>query len=81
LDTAEQAWIPLNKLVAWDGNVRKTAGADTALHELASSIAAHGLINNLVVKPQRKDTYAVVTGGRRLAALQLLAKVNFWGVR
>jgi len=33
------------------------------------------------VKPHRKDTYAVVTGGRRLAALQLLAKVNFWGIR
>ena len=34
--------IPLNKLTAWDGNVRKTAGADTALAELAASIAAHG---------------------------------------
>src|ERR1022692_1980054 len=32
--------IPLNKLTAWDGNVRKTAGADTALAELAASIAA-----------------------------------------
>jgi ParB family transcriptional regulator, chromosome partitioning protein len=68
--------IPLNKLVAWDGNVRKTAGADTSLHELASSIAAHGLINNLVVKPHKKDTHAVIAGGRRLAALQLLAKAG-----
>jgi ParB family transcriptional regulator, chromosome partitioning protein len=66
--------IPLNKLVAWDGNVRKTAGADTSLHELASSIAAHGLINNLVVKPHRKDSFTVMAGGRRLTALQLLAK-------
>jgi ParB family chromosome partitioning protein len=66
--------IPPHKPVAWDGNVRKTAGADSTVHELASSIAAHGLINNLVVRPHRKDTYAVVTGGRRLAALQLLAK-------
>ena len=57
--------IPLNKLVAWDGNVRKTAGTDTSLHELASSIAAHGLINNLVVKPHKKDTYAVITDGLR----------------
>jgi Tfp pilus assembly protein FimT len=31
--------IPLNKLVAWPNNVRKTAGADDAFHELASSIA------------------------------------------
>jgi len=37
--------IPLNKLLAWNGNVRKTAGADTALAELAASIVAHGLIN------------------------------------
>ena len=36
--------IPLNRLVAWDGNVRKTAGADTALAEPAASIGAHGLL-------------------------------------
>jgi len=66
--------IPLNKLVAWKGNVRKTAGADTALAELAASIAAHGLLQSLVVRKGRRDTYAVVAGGRRLAALQSLAE-------
>src|SRR5690242_1705437 len=66
--------IPLNKLVAWDGNVRKTAGADTALAELAASIAAHGLINNLVVLPEKDGLHPVVTGGRRLAAHQLLVE-------
>src|ERR1035437_1747519 len=66
--------IPLNKLVAWDGNVRKTAGADTALAELAASIAAHGLLQSLVVRKGKRDTYAVVAGGRRLAALQSLAE-------
>src|ERR1017187_9676698 len=66
--------IPLHKLVAWDGNVRKTAGADTALAELAASIAAHGLLQSLVVRKGRRDTYAVVAGGRRLAALQSLAE-------
>jgi ParB family chromosome partitioning protein len=66
--------IPLNKLVAWDGNVRKTAGADTALAELAASIAAHGLLQSLVVRKGRRDTYAVVAGGRRLTALQSLAE-------
>jgi ParB family transcriptional regulator, chromosome partitioning protein len=65
--------IPLNKLTAWKGNVRKTAGADTALAELAASIAAHDLLQSLVVRKGRSDTYAVVAGGRRLAALQLLA--------
>jgi ParB family transcriptional regulator, chromosome partitioning protein len=65
--------IPLNKLVASEDNVRKTAGADTALHELASSIAAHGLLQSLVVRKRKKGKFAVVAGGRRLAALLLLA--------
>lgn len=65
--------IPLNKLVAWSGNVRKTAGSDTGLAELAASIAAHGLLNNLIVRKDRKGKHAVIAGGRRLAALQLLA--------
>ncbi len=67
------ALIPLNKLTAWDGNVRKTVGADTALAELAVSIAAHGLLQSLVVRREKNGAYAVVAGGRRFAALQLLA--------
>jgi len=47
--------------------------ADTALAELAASIAAHGLLNNLVVRKDRKGKHAVIAGGRRLAALQLVA--------
>jgi ParB-like chromosome segregation protein Spo0J len=35
--------IPLNKLNAWQDNVRKI-GADNGLGELAASIAAHGLL-------------------------------------
>ena len=70
----ETTSIPLNKLVAWDGNVRKTAGADTALAELAASIAAHGLLQSLVVRKGKRGTYAVVAGGRRLAALNSLAE-------
>ena len=66
--------IPLNQLVAWNGNVRKTAGADTALAELAASIAAHGLLQSLVVRRHKGDKFAVVAGGRRLAALQSLAE-------
>jgi hypothetical protein len=46
--------ISLNKLIAWDGNVRKT-DSDKAISELAASIAAHGLLQSLVV---RKDTGA-----------------------
>lgn len=66
--------IPLNKLAAWDGNVRKTAGADTALAELAASIASHGLLQSLVVRNGKKGKFAVVAGGRRLQALQQLAE-------
>ena len=64
--------ITLDKLVAWEGNVRKTA-TDSGLEELAASIAAHGLLQSLVVRKHGKSKYAVVAGGRRLQALQRLA--------
>jgi ParB family chromosome partitioning protein len=66
--------IPLNKLVASQDNVRRTAAPDASLGELAASIAAHGLLQSLVVRKHRKNKFAVVAGGRRLAALQLLAE-------
>ena len=64
--------IPLNKLVPFAGNVRKTQNK-RFIAELAASIRAHGLQQNLVV---RKDgaKYAVVAGGQRLKALMQLAK-------
>lgn len=69
--------IPLNKLVAWDGNVRRT-GASEAIDELAASITAHGLLQALVVRkvPGKKGNgkYAVIAGRRRLQALQLLTE-------
>ncbi|MBV9081721.1 MAG: ParB N-terminal domain-containing protein [Acidobacteriaceae bacterium] len=46
----ETTSIPLHKLTASGSNVRKTAGADTALAELAASIASHGLLQSLVVR-------------------------------
>ena len=64
--------IPLGKLVASEDNVRRTAATDASLQELAASIAAHGLLQSLVVRKHRKGKFAVVAGGRRLAALQLL---------
>lgn len=70
--------IPLNKLVPAPCNVRKTGAL--AIDDLAASIAAHGLLQNLQAralwrndgKPTGK--YEVVAGGRRLAALKRLAK-------
>lgn len=64
--------IPLNKLTAWDGNVRKTQNK-AGIDELAASIKAHGLQQNLVVRKDGRK-FAVVAGGRRLKALQRLAK-------
>ena len=70
--------IPLNKLKPSPANVRKT-GADVGLEEFAASIAAHGLLQPLVVEPERnggEETgwYLVTAGERRRKALRILAK-------
>jgi len=67
--------IPLNKLLAWDGNVRKTE-ADKNIGELAASIGAHGLLQSLVVRKDKRGKYAVVAGRRRLLALEFLAQAG-----
>ena len=64
--------IPLNKLSVWSGNVRKT-GAGEAIDELAASIEAHGLLQPLIIRKEKRGRYAVVAGQRRLMALALLA--------
>lgn len=64
--------IPLNKLTQFAGNVRKTQNKGF-IDELAASIKAHGLQQNLVVKAEGKK-FAVVAGGQRLKALLQLAK-------
>jgi ParB family chromosome partitioning protein len=65
--------IPLNLLRRSKGsNARKTGG--TSINELADSIARVGLLQNLNVTPAADDTFGVIAGGRRLAALQRLAK-------
>lgn len=70
--------IPLGRLNPSPTNVRKT---DTLadIEPLAASIAASGLLENLVVRaigntPTKDASYEVVAGGRRLAALRLLAE-------
>jgi ParB family chromosome partitioning protein len=65
--------IPLNQLRFSPANVRKT-GAKDGIDGLAASIAAHGLLQNLSVRPGDGGQFEVVAGGRRLAALRLLAK-------
>ena len=66
--------IALDRLVIAPENVRKTPPDTAAEVELKASIAGHGLIENLVVRSEGADGhYAVVAGGRRLAALKSLA--------
>lgn len=67
--------IALSKLSAWDGNVRKT-DADAGIDELAASIAAHGLLQSLVVTKGKRSKYTVIAGRRRYLALKALAKAG-----
>jgi len=66
--------IPLDKLTAWEGNVRKTQNKGF-VEELAASIKAHGLQQNLVVRKHGRK-FAVIAGGQRLKALNLLAETG-----
>ena len=78
--------IPLSRLELAPENVRKTPADPAALAELKASIAAHGLLENLIVRvedpghdprsgPGQAPSHccAVVAGGRRLAAMKALA--------
>ena len=66
--------IPLDRLELSPANVRKTTAGEAAFAELKANIAANGVLANLVVRALGPDTqdnprYAVIAGGRRLAAL------------
>ena len=66
--------IPLSRLTLAPENVRRTPPDACADAEIKASIAAHGLLENLVVRPEGDDgAFAVVAGRRRLAALKALA--------
>ena len=70
--------IPLSQLGLSPANVRKTPADASAFTELKASIAAHGLLENLIARAMGPGTdcvarYAVIAGGRRLAAMQALA--------
>ena len=67
--------VPLSRLALAPENVRKTPPDPQADAELKASIAALGLLKNLVVRTDSPDgdsaeCYAVVAGGRRLKAMQ-----------
>ncbi|TWA88591.1 ParB/RepB/Spo0J family partition protein [Bradyrhizobium stylosanthis] len=71
-----ETFIPLNKLKKSPNNARKTPHSEAAIEGYAASIAAKGILQNLVVEPEL-DGEGVATGfylvtigeGRRLAQL------------
>jgi ParB family chromosome partitioning protein len=65
--------IALRHLTLSDKNVR-TIRTKESIAALAANILANGLLQNLHVHTQAEGSYAVVIGGTRLAALQLLLK-------
>lgn len=69
---------PVKLAVSVRYQARKTPGQQP-LPELADSIAAQGLLQNLVVaKAKKRGMYEVVAGGRRLQAIQLLISDGRW---
>jgi len=67
------ASIPLNKLVPWDGNVRKI-NATEDLEELVASIEAHGILQSLVVKKTSRGKFSIIAGRRRYHASCILVE-------
>jgi ParB family transcriptional regulator, chromosome partitioning protein len=75
-ESAAGILIPLNKLKKSPKNARKTPHSEAAIEAYAASIAAKGILQNLVVEPEldgegvRTGFYFVTIGeGRRLAQL------------
>ena len=66
-----EATVPLGQLVLSPRNARKVPHTRAHIATLAASIEAIGLVSPLTVTPTGDD-FAVVAGGGRLAALQLL---------
>jgi len=74
--SGETVFIPLNKLKKSPRNARKTPHSEADIEAYAASIAAKGILQNLVVEPERDEEgqptgfYFVTIGeGRRLAQL------------
>ena len=69
--------VPLSRLSRSPTNARRTEATEQwPLDELVSSIRFGGVLTSLLVRPnaKSKSDYEVVAGGRRLQALQQLAK-------
>ncbi|WGE31043.1 ParB/RepB/Spo0J family partition protein (plasmid) [Edwardsiella tarda] len=72
LEAAQIEMVPLSALVKSPLNVRTIPYPVESVRELADTIAAIGLLQNLVVHALPDGLLGVAAGGRRLTALQLL---------
>ncbi|HFO5767622.1 TPA: ParB/RepB/Spo0J family partition protein [Escherichia coli] len=81
----EEVSVPLASLIKSPLNVRTVPYSAESVSELAESIKGVGLLQNLVVHTLPGDRYGVAAGGRRLAALNMLAERGIipadWPVR
>ncbi len=65
--------LPVLSLIVSELNVRKSKASKADDESLQASILAHGLIQNLVALPiNESGLYPIVSGGRRLTALNAL---------
>ncbi|HIB0697070.1 TPA: ParB/RepB/Spo0J family partition protein [Escherichia coli] len=85
LAQTEEVSVPLASLIKSPLNVRTVPYSAESVSELAESIRGVGLLQNLVVHTLPGDRYGVAAGGRRLAALNMLAERGIltadWPVR
>ncbi|EMA9223621.1 ParB/RepB/Spo0J family partition protein [Escherichia coli] len=85
LAQTEEVSVPLASLIKSPLNVRTVPYSVESVSELAESIKGVGLLQNLVVHALPGDRYGVAAGGRRLAALNMLAERGIipadWPVR
>ncbi|EJU0054270.1 ParB/RepB/Spo0J family partition protein [Escherichia coli] len=85
LAQTEEVSVPLASLIKSPLNVRTVPYSAESVSELADSIKGVGLLQNLVVHALSGERYGVAAGGRRLAALNMLAERNIlpadWPVR
>ena len=85
LAQTEEVSVPLASLIKSPLNVRTVPYSAESVSELAESIKGVGLLQNLVVHTLPGERYGVAAGGRRLAALNMLAERNIlpagWPVR
>ncbi|HDV2993804.1 TPA: ParB/RepB/Spo0J family partition protein, partial [Escherichia coli] len=85
LAQTEEVSVPLDSLIKSPLNVRTVPYSAESVSELADSIKGVGLLQNLVVHALPGDRYGVAAGGRRLAALNMLAERDIiqadWPVR